>query len=218
MSMTLQSLSDFIRSAYNSAVGDTFFTDPWLITQIWAAETQLANEGWVIENTYQTTSAVGTRSIAWPANCLAVKEVRYRGEKLLKIDLEHDPKNDDNNPTGRPTSYAIWDKEIILIPTPDTAADTIQIRTYQAPAQLVNATDVLNVPEEYQICIADKVIAEMAIKDQNISLAREYMSKWMICVEKAKQNQRRQKRSDKQARTKDYYFGTDTVSNRYPYI
>ena len=218
MSMTLQSLSDFIRSAYNSAVGDTFFTDSWLITQIWAAETQLANEGWVIENTYQTTSAVGTRSIAWPVNCLAVKEVRYRGEKLFKIDLENDPKNDDNNPTGRPTSYAIWDKEIILIPTPDTAADTIQIRTYQAPAQLSNATDSLNVPDEYQICIADKVIAEMAIKDQNISLAREYMSKWMVCVEKAKQNQRRQKRSDKQARTKDYYFGTDTVSNRYPYI
>ncbi len=218
MSMTLQSLSNFIRSAYNSAVGDTFFTDSWLITQIWAAETQLANEGWVIENTYQTTSAVGTRSIAWPVNCLAVKEVRSRGEKLLKIDLENDPKNDDNNPTGRPTSYAIWDKEIILIPTPDTAADTIQIRTYQAPSQLSNATDSLNVPDEYQICIADKVIAEMAIKDQNISLAREYMSKWMICVEKAKQNQRRQKRSDKQARTKDYYFGTDTVSNRYPYI
>lgn len=217
MSMTLSTLTDFIRAAYNSAEGDTFFSSSWMITQIWSAETQLANDGWVIENTYSTTSTSGTRTLAWPTNCLAVKEVRYKGEKLLKVDLENDPKNDDNNPTGRPTSYAVWDKEIILFPTPDTSAETIQIRTYQAPSQLSAATDPLNVPDEYQICIADKVIAEMAIKDQNISLAREYMSKWVQCVEKAKQNQRRQKRSDKQARTKDYYFGSDSVSNRFPY-
>jgi hypothetical protein len=217
MSMTLSSLTDFIRAAYNSAEGDTFFSSSWMITQIWAAENQLANEGWVIENTYSTTSTAGTRTLAWPTNCLAVKEVRYRGEKLLKVDLENDPKNDDNNPTARPTSYAVWDKEIILFPTPDTDGDTIQIRTYQAPSQLSAATDPLNVPDEYQIGIADKVIAEMAIKDQNISLGREYMSKWVQYVDKARQNQRRQKRSDKQARTKDYYFGSDSVSNRFPY-
>lgn len=217
MSMTLQSLTDFIRSAYNSAEGDTFFTSTWMITQIWAAETQLANEGWVIEQTYTNTSVIGTRSLAWPSNTLAIKEVRYKGEKLLKTDLENDPKNDDNNPTGRPSAYAVWEKEIILFPTPDTAGDTIQIRTYQAPSQLALATDPLNVPDEYQICIADKVIAEMAMKDQNIGLYREYMGKWEACVSKAKQNQRRQKRSDKQARTKDYYFGTDSASNRFPY-
>lgn len=217
MSMNLQSLTDFIRAAYNSAEGDTFFSSSWMVTQIWSAETQLANDGWVIEKTYTNTSVSGTRILAWPSNCLAVKEVRYKGDKLLKVDLENDPKNDDNNPTGRPTTYAVWEKEIILFPTPDTDGDTIQIRTYQAPSQLSAATDPLNVPDEYQIGIADKVIAEMAIKDQNIALAREYMSKWMMCVDKARQNQRRQKRSDKQARTKDYYFGSDAVSNRFPY-
>ena len=56
MSMTLSTLTDFIRAAYNSAEGDTFFTSQWMIKQIWAAETQLANEGWVIENTYQTST------------------------------------------------------------------------------------------------------------------------------------------------------------------
>ena len=217
MSMTLSTLTDFIRAAYNSAEGDTFFTSAWMIKQIWAAETQLANEGWVIENTYQTTSVNGTRSLAWPSNCLAIKEVRYKGTKLLKVDLENDPKNDDNNPTGTPASYTVWDKEIILFPTPDTDADTIQIRTYQAPSELSSSTDPLNVPDEYQICIADKVLAEMAIKDQNLSLANMYLSKWEQCVSKAKQNQRRQKRSDKQARTKDYYFGTDAVSNRFQF-
>ena len=98
MTMTLSSLTDFIRSAYNSAEGDTFFTSNWMVTQIWAAETQLANEGWVIEQTYSTTSAIGTRTLAWPINCLAIKEVRYKGKKLLKVDLENDPKNDENNP------------------------------------------------------------------------------------------------------------------------
>lgn len=211
--MTLSSLTDFIRSAYNSADGDTFFTSQWMITQIWAAETQLANDGWVIEKTFTTPSVAGTRSLVWPTNCIGIKEVRYKGKQLLKVDLENDPKDDENNPTGTPTSYAVWEKEVILFMTPDTDGDTIQVRTYQAPSQLVNGSDVLNVPDEYQICIADKVIAEMATKDQNIGLAREYMSKWLACVEKAKQNQRRQKRADKQARTKDYYFGSDGPSS-----
>jgi hypothetical protein len=217
MTMTLSTLTDFIRAAYNSATGDTFFTDQWMIKQIWAAETMLANDGWVIEKTYTTTSVIGTRSLAWPSNCIGIKEVRYKGTKLIKVDLENDPKNDDNNPTGTPTTYAIWEKELILFPTPTVAGDTIQLRTYQAPSELSAATDPLNVPDEYQICIADKVLAEMAIKDQNLALATAYNTKWMLCVEKARQNQNRQKRADKQARTKDYYFGSDPVSNRFPY-
>lgn len=217
MSMTLSTLSDFIRAAYNSAEGDTFFTSAWMIKQIWAAETQLANEGWVIERTYQTTATSGVRTLAWPSNCIGIKEVRYKGTKLVKVDLENDPKNDDNNPTGTPTTYAVWEKEIILFPTPTSSTDLIQIRTYQAPDELTESTDPLNVPTQYQICIADKVLAEMAIKDQNLQLSQMYMRKWETCVEKAKQNQRRMQRADKQARTKDYYFGSDPVSNRYPY-
>jgi hypothetical protein len=215
--MTLSDLTDFIRSAYNSAEGDNFFSSTWMIKQVWAAETQLANEGWVIEDTYTAASAIGTRSLAWPSNTLAIKEVRYKGVQLLKVDLENDPKNDDNNPTGTPGYYAIWDKEIILIPAPDTDGDNIQIRTYQTAAELSNSTDPLNVPDEYQICVADFVISEMAMKDQNLSLSAAYGAKWARCVEKARQNQRKQKRSDKQARTKDYYFGTDPVSNRFSY-
>jgi hypothetical protein len=213
--MTLSSLTDFIRSAYNSAEGDNFFGSLWMINQVWAAETQLANEGWVIENTYTNTSVAGTRTLAWPAGALAIKEVRYKGNKLLKIDIESDPKNDDNNPSGTPGAYAIWDKEIILIPTPDTTRDTIQIRTFQTAAQLSDATDPLNVPDEYQICVADFVISEMAMKDQNLPLSAAYGAKWARCVEKARQNQRKQKRSDKPARTKDYYFGSDPISNRF---
>ncbi len=217
MSMTLSTLTDFIRAAYNSASNDPFFTDPWMIKQIWAAETQLSNEGWVIEKTFTGVSVSGTRVLSWPTDCIGVKEVRYKGTKLIKVDLENDPKNDDNNPTGTPTTYAVWEKEIILFPTPNVDGDSIQIRTYQSPAELRAATDPLNVPDEYQICIADKVLAEMATKDQNLALASAYNQKWKECVEKAKQNQRRQKRADKQGRTKDYYFGSDPISNRFPY-
>jgi len=218
MSMTLSTLTDFIRSAYNLASDDPYFNDPWMIKQIWAAETELANEGWVIEDTFTTTSTSGTRVLAWPANAIGIKEIRYKGEKLNRVDLAHDPNHDDSAPTGRPGSYAIWEKEIILFPTPDSDDETIQIRTYQAPSELSAATDVLNVPDEYQICIADKVLSEMAMKDQNLALSREYAAKWLACVVKAKENQRRQKRTDKFARTKDFYFGSDPVSNRYPYF
>lgn len=215
MSMTLSQLITYIRSTYNSATGDEFFTDDWMYTTIWRAENQLAVEGWVIEKSYSQSSVSGTRALAWPNNCLSIYEVRYKGKKLLKVDLEQDPKNSDNNPTGEPGAYGIWEKQIILFPTPDTSADTIEIRTYQAADMLDSATDPLNVPDEYQIGLADFVLAEMAKKDQNITLSREYRAVWDRMVEKARQNQARRKRADRQAVTKDYYFGTDTINNRY---
>jgi hypothetical protein len=217
MSLSISNLLDFIRSAYNVADNDDFFKEQWILNQLWAAENELAIIGWVIERSFTTTSTAGTRAIAWPTNALAIKELRYKGKKLLKLDLEDDPKNDDNNPTGTPTSYAIWEKEIILFPTPAISADTIQVRTYQTPAQITSTTSSLSVPDEYQIGIADKVLFEMAAKDQNINLATIYKNKWDRNVEKAKQNMRRQKRSDRCGRTKDYYFGSDTIQRKLYY-
>lgn len=214
MSLTISELIDYVRATYNSAVGDTFFTDDWMYTTIWRAETQLAVEGWVIEKTYSQSSVSGTRTLGWPHDCLAIYEVRYQGKKLLKVDIEQDPVNSTNNPSGEPAAYGIWEQQIILFPTPDTNGDTIQIRCYQNAAILKYPTDPLNVPSEYQIGLSDYVVSEMAKKDQNIALSREYKMNWDRIVEKARQNQARRKRADKQARVKDYYFGTDNINNR----
>jgi len=208
MAITIGTIMDHCRSAYN-AVGDTFFPDSWFTSMIWRAETELAIQGWVIEDTFTTASVSGTRELAFPSNVLAIREIRYDNKKLTKVALADDPKTDAVEPTGDPYHYAIWDNTIILMPTPNVSADTIQVRAYVSPSQLSAATDPLNVPDEYQIQLSDYVLAQMAYKDQNLSLGNTYAQKWEQTVERAKQQRRKRQRGDRNMQVRDTYFGSD---------
>jgi hypothetical protein len=207
--MTLGQIIDHCRKSYNAAEGDDFFKDAWFITTIWRAESELALEGWVIEKTFTTPSVSGTRTLAWPSNCLSIKEVRYDYEELDLDRLDADPKTSTSDPTGTPTSYAIWDNYIYLFPTPDVSADTIQIRCFMAPDQLTASTDPLNVPDEYQVQLIDYILAQMAIKDQNMTLANAYLQKWEQTVNRVRAQRRKRLRAHKNLVVKDVYFGVD---------
>lgn len=208
MAITIGNLMDHCRSAYN-AVGDTFFPDSWFISMIWRAETELAIQGWVIEDTFTTTSLDGTRELAYPSNTLAIKELRYDNKMLKKVTLAEDPKTNSVEPQGQPYQYAVWDNTIILMPTPNENGKTIQVRAFVSPAQLSASTDPLNVPDEYQIQISDFLLAQMSYKDQNLSLGNTYAQKWEQTVERARQQRRRRQRGDGQMRVRDTYFGSD---------
>jgi hypothetical protein len=209
MSITLSDLITICRQTYNSAVGDTFFSDAWMRSQVWTAECEFAIHGWVIENSLYTTSVAGTRVLAYPSNVLGIKELRYDYVKIRKVPLDQDPKASATEVTGTPEGYGIWDKEIFLFPTPANTGDRIEIRIYALPQQLTSATSPLNVPEEYQIQIKDYVLAQMAFKDLNIALGQVYLQKWEQSVERARQQKRKAERADKYTRVKDVYFGTD---------
>lgn len=214
MSMTLSQIIAHCQQCYNSAIGDDFFPELWYITMIWRAESELAIQGWVMEETFTTTSVDGTSAIAFPSNTLAVREVRYDYQWLKKVTLKDDPRTTSTDIEGTPDSYAVWDNTIYLFPTPNTDGKTIQLRCYMAPDMLVAAADPLNVPDEYQIQITDYVLANMAFKDQNIALGAVYQQKWEQTVERARQQRRRRLRADKNMVVKDTYFGTDMASPR----
>jgi len=214
MSISIGQLIGICQTSYNSAAGDTFFTDAWYISMIWRAETELAIQGWVIEDTFVTTSVSGTRELAYPTNTLAIREVRYAYKKLSKETLAEDPKTDVTDPSGTPYIYAIWDNTIILMPTPNVTGDTIQVRAYVSPSQLLSSTDTLNVPSEYQVQMADYILAQMCFKDQNLALGQVYLQKWEQTVERCRQQRKRRLRGDKQMVVKDTYFGSEG-SNRF---
>ncbi len=207
MAFTLTELTDIIRQRYN-AVGDPYFSDDFIRNAIFQAEATLAKEGWLIEDSYTTTSVIGTREYAFPENTLAIREVRYKNDPLVKIPLKYDPKSDTAEPTGTPGEYGIWDSVIFLFPTPDTAADSILVRTFVYPQKLT-ATSALNLPAEYQIDVVDYVLAQFALKDGNIQLHNSYMSAWLSIVEKAVKNKTRMMRADRKAVVRDTYFGDD---------
>jgi hypothetical protein len=206
--MTLAQIIDHCQLSYNSATGDDFFPIAWYVTAIWKAESELAIQGWVIERTFTTTSVDGTRSLAFPSNCLAVREVKYDNTWLKKVTLKDDTKTSLAEPEGDPTSYAIWNNTVYMFPTPNTNGDTITLRCYMAPDQLVLMTDPLNVPDEYQIQLVDYVLAQMAIKDQNIALGQLYLQKWEQTVERARQQRKRRMVADQNFVVRDTYFGS----------
>lgn len=210
MSLLLADLITICRQTYNSAEGDTFFSDAWMRSIIFSAECELAVHGWVIEKSLNTTSVAGDRILAYPNNVLGIKELKYDYKQLRKVPLDSDPKSSVTEPTGKPTSYGIWDKEIFLFPTPITTGDMLEIRVYTLPEVLSSAVSPLNVPVEYQIQLKDYVLAQMAFKDLNIALGSVYIQKWEQSVERARQQKRKSERSDKFARVRDTYFGSDS--------
>jgi len=208
MALTVSNIMERARERYN-ATGDEFFTDQMLRALIFSAQEELSKEGWVIETTYTTTSTSGTRELSYPSNTLAIKEIRYDYEKIRKVPLRNDPKTSSTNPEGEPREYAIWNDIIILYPTPDTTGDTIQIRVYSYPSDITSNVSPLEVPQEYRDDLINYCIAHMALKDQNVPIYREYISEWKMAVEKAKEQRQRRLRSDRPAKVRDEYFGSD---------
>ena len=209
MALLLSDLLTICRQTYNSAEGDTFFSDAWMRAQVFAGECELAISGWVIENSLNTTSVAGTRTLAYPTNVLGIKELRYNYLKLKKVSIDQDPKSSATEVTGTPDSYGIWDKEIFLFPTPAESAIRIEIRVFSLPQLLTVSTSPLNVPDEYQIQLKDYILSQMSYKDLNMPLGQVYQSKWEQSVERAKQQKRKAERADKFNRVKDTYFGSD---------
>lgn len=214
MALTVSDIQQRARERYN-AEGDDFFSDQMLRGLIFSAQEELAKEGWVVEKTLTSDSISGTRTLTYPDNTLAIKEIKYDYEKLLKVPLRRDPKTDSTDPTGTPSSYALWEDTIILYPTPDTSGDTIQVRTYAYPNDITENTTAIDVPQEYRDDLIDYCVAHMAIKDQNVSLYNVYIAQWRFTVEKAKAQRRRRLRSDRPARVKDAYYGTDSLEVIY---
>lgn len=214
MTTTISNIMTRARARYN-AENDTFYSDAMLIALIFDAQSQLAKKGWVIENTLTTTTVIDQREYPYPENTLAIKEVRYDSDKLFPSSLSEDPKNSSGDPTGRPTHYAIWDNNILLFPTPNNTL-TMQARVYSYPQPITASTDAIEVPQEYREDLINYVVAIMAFKDQNFAMYDRLIGIWNnVVLPEAERQRRRRKRGDRQARTKDFYFGSDIVPKEY---
>jgi len=212
MTLSVTDIQTRARERYN-AVGDEFYSDQMLRDLIYDGQSILAKEGWVIEKTFSTPSVVDTREYAYPATTLAIKEIRYDYEKLGKRKLARDPKTSTSDPTGTPREYGLWDDTIILFPTPDTASDTIQIRTFAYPDDVTSNTDAIQVPEEFKEDLVVYLLMWMASKDQNLPLQDRYQRLWNEAVLRAKKQRRKRLRGDQNTRVSDTYFGTDSPPN-----
>jgi len=216
MTLSVSDIQTRARERYN-AVDDSFYSDQMLRDLIYDGQCILAKEGWVIEKTFTTPSVVGTREYPYPPTTLAIKEIRYDYLKIDKVKLLDDPKTNVTDPTGKPARYALWDDTIILYPTPDTAAEVIQIRAYTHPADITSNVSTIEVPEEYKEDLISYILMWMASKDQNLALSDRYALEWTKAVSRAKKQRQKRLRGDKNSIVHDTYFGESPANLRALY-
>jgi len=199
--MTPLEIENSVRLRYN-AVGDDFFPQNMIFDLITQAEMQLTTEALANEGEFTTLSVADQREYSYPTNTFSIKRVTYKDDQLLKQELKDDPKNDNNDPTGTPTGYAIWNDIVILYPTPDTTGDTIRMFTYEK-AQTITDSSSLVTPVEYHHNIIDFVLSAFFAKDKDLTSASYHMNLWREAVVKAVRDRAKRKRGDRFAVVRD---------------
>jgi hypothetical protein len=209
--MTPAELEAAARNRYN-AVDDPQFNSTMVLDLIYQAQMEMANECFVIEDTFQTTSTAGTREYAYPTNAIAIRRVEYNGKKLEPVSLEADPKSSTTAPQGTPGEYAIWENTLYLFPTPAVTSDVIKVFAYTAPQELSSSSTTLDVPVRYHLAIIDYILEAFAAKDSNPQMATYFRGKWEKSLGNIKRSQAKGKRGDQYAVVRDvssdpYYPG-----------
>ena len=199
--MTPLEIESAARTRYN-AVGDPHFSQAMIMDLIYHASMQLAVETKCIERTFSTTTVADQKEYSYPSNAIALKRVEYDGLEIRSVDLNEDPKTSATEPTGRPGSYAIWNEELHLFPTPDDAK-TLKIFAYVEPSA-VETTSTLEVPSEYHLMIIDFVMSYMFAKDKDPTMAAFHLRLWNEGLGRAKRDRAKRKRGDNFATVKDH--------------
>jgi hypothetical protein len=198
--MTPLEIEEAARQRYN-AVGDSHFPQAMIMDLIYHASMQLAVETKCIERTFSTTTVADQKEYSYPSNAIALKRVEYDGLEIHSVDLNDDPKTSTTEPTGRAGCYAIWNDELHLFPTPDSAV-TLKIFAFVEPSA-VTTTSTLEVPSEYHLMVIDFVMAYMFAKDKDPTMSAFHLRLWNEGVSRAKRDRAKRKRGDNFARVKD---------------
>jgi hypothetical protein len=171
------------RRKYNSA-SSAFYADAEIWDLIYQAELEIAEttKGLEGRTVISGGSIAGTQSYAFPAGVLELKRVEYNGTKLQPVDFRQDDALTlaDSNATaqGQPIYYYVWDNTIYFRPIPDTSSVQIRLYYYKEPIIITSGAQSLDVPTITHMSIVDRVIAELAAKDQNFDTASYYMDLW----------------------------------------
>jgi len=159
----------------------------------------------MIERSYTTSTVAGTQSYEQPTNAIMIKRITYEGAKLAAIDFRDDDAitgfDQDTTDQGTPAYYYTWNETIYLRPIP-SAVGTLAIYSINEPSA-VSATSTLEIPTQFHNDITDYVVAMMAAKDSNTSLARFYIDRWEKKKMDAKRWLQKRKRKDSFAVVKD---------------
>ena len=195
--MTPTQILTAARNKYNS-VGDSFYSDAELLSLLWEACNTLANECFLIERTYSTSTVANQQEYSYPSNTIAIKRITYNGNKLKPITFREDDtlslNNQTTTATGTPQFYAIWNETLYLRPVP-SAVGTLKVFAYVEPQEL-SITSSLETPTQTHMPCVNYLVSEMCAKDENLVMAKFYADKWAEDLNRIKRWQQKKRRGD----------------------
>lgn len=180
--MTPLEIVDYVRRVTNTTGDTTYISNQEIIeSYLYDACLQISELVPCIETRNTDTSVANQREYDIPTNCSQIKRVTYDGRHLERITMRQEDAYEGNDTssraTGTPHSYYTWGSHIYLYPTPSADGDTIEIFTIDLHAALTLASTSLSIPAEWHTRLANYVIAQVYLKDQD-NRAGYYIDRW----------------------------------------
>lgn len=195
--MNLTDLMEYARQQYN-AVGDPLFSDALLRNYVYDAEMELATATKCIRAVYTTTSVASQQEYLFPSRTISIKRVTYDGVVVRPKSLD-EVLNLTSTPaaaTGTPYIYAIWAETLYFGPIPVSAGVTIKVFSFNEPSQKTTNTSTLDVPDRYQLDLAEYLLQRMCTQDKNYQGAALHAKAWSEKVKKARSTERKMMTGD----------------------
>lgn len=166
---------------YHNADSDTFFSDD----EIYGYLTDRCNEALsiigLIEGTATDTSVASTQAYNYPSNTSVIRQVSYKGERLKRINFRKWElfRTQSGTTSGTPTHWVPWNRQILLVPIPDTSSDTITIYYYGEHPEIDGSSQAtIDIPSVLHAHLVPGVVGDMFAKDLNTNMTQFYENKW----------------------------------------
>jgi hypothetical protein len=179
--VTLAQALDFLRNRHNEA---GYSLQYWGDTELYAlisarAQVLAAILGLIEDTDTATTTVASTQAYDWPSDASAVVKVLYDGTALKQTTFEawELEKSSGTTPEGTPERYLNWNRQVILIPTPD-AAETLTFYYEPYHPWITTSAGTITVPAELHAVIMDGCLGDMYAKIQNAQMCQLYEGKW----------------------------------------
>jgi len=179
--VTLSQLLDYVKNRHREPTTSGNWTDVEIFSLVTARSNEVLGIIGLIEATDTDTSVASTQAYDFPTDAVALKAVLYDGNLMQPITFREweVEKSGGETPEGTPSKWVNWNRQMLLVPIPSTAGDTITIYYEKEHAVITQATDTWSIPSVLHYRIADGVLADMYAKDLNVGMAKMYEDKWL---------------------------------------
>jgi len=179
--MTLDQFITAVRNRHR-AIGDTNWSDPEIADLL----THRINESLIHTGLLQDTDAsdvtvASQQAYTIPTDAIHILIVNVNGEMLQEITFRdwEAQKTGGTTTTGKPIQYIVWNREILMVPVPSVAGQTITYYYEKQHPYIDTVTQTtIDLPSAIHGNYISPVLADMFAKDLNQPLAQFYEQKW----------------------------------------